>query len=77
MTSTMAEKSQVPCEVTDLKLAPLGKSQIEWADRDMPVLAQIRDRFEKEKPLKHFTNDQKRSRSIYIPPAGWHPYRGQ
>jgi adenosylhomocysteinase len=52
MTTTMAEKSQTPCEVTDLKLAPLGKSQIEWADRDMPVLAQIRERFEKEKPLK-------------------------
>lgn len=38
-------------EVKDLSLAPLGKQRIEWAGREMPVLRQIRDRFEKEKPL--------------------------
>jgi len=37
--------------VKDLALADAGKARIEWADRDMPVLASIRDRFEKEKPL--------------------------
>jgi adenosylhomocysteinase len=37
--------------VADLGLAELGKQRIEWADRDMPVLKQIRERFEKEKPL--------------------------
>jgi adenosylhomocysteinase len=37
--------------VTDLSLAPAGKARIEWADADMPVLAQIRERFEAEKPL--------------------------
>ena len=37
--------------VADLSLAELGKQRIEWADRDMPVLKQIRERFEKEKPL--------------------------
>ncbi len=39
-------------DVTDLKLAPAGKKKILWADRDMPVLALIRKRFEKQKPLK-------------------------
>ena len=38
--------------VKDLGLAAAGKARIEWADRDMPVLASIRERFEEEKPLK-------------------------
>ncbi|MBK6766348.1 MAG: adenosylhomocysteinase [bacterium] len=38
--------------VADESLAPKGKNRILWADRDMPVLAEIRERFEKEKPLK-------------------------
>ncbi|QSV61399.1 MAG: adenosylhomocysteinase [Dolichospermum sp. DL01] len=38
-------------EVKDLGLAPLGRQRIEWAGREMPVLKQIRDRFEKEKPF--------------------------
>ena len=38
--------------VKDIKLAPEGKKRIEWADQDMPVLATIRKRFEKTKPLK-------------------------
>ncbi len=38
-------------DVKDLKLAPEGKKRIEWADNDMPVLREIRKRFEKEKPL--------------------------
>jgi adenosylhomocysteinase len=37
--------------VKDLKLAAEGKRRIEWADNDMPVLAEIRKRFAKEKPL--------------------------
>ena len=28
-----------------------GVRRVEWADRQMPVLAAIRDRFEREKPL--------------------------
>ena len=39
-------------DVTDLKLAKEGKKKILWADRDMPVLALIRERFAKQKPLK-------------------------
>jgi adenosylhomocysteinase len=38
-------------DVKDLGLAPGGVARIEWADRHMPVLAAIRDRFEREKPL--------------------------
>lgn len=40
------------CDVKSLSLASEGKSRIEWADRQMPVLQTIRDRFAKEKPLK-------------------------
>jgi adenosylhomocysteinase len=39
-------------DVADLKLAPGGKKRILWADNDMPVLAAIRERFAKTKPLK-------------------------
>jgi adenosylhomocysteinase len=39
-------------DVKDLSLAPQGKLRIEWAEQDMPVLRQIRERFEREKPLQ-------------------------
>src|ERR1700737_4901090 len=39
-------------DIKDPKLAPQGKKRILWADRDMPVLARSRERFEKEKPLE-------------------------
>jgi adenosylhomocysteinase len=39
-------------DVRDLKLATGGRYRIEWAERDMPVLRQIRERFEKERPLE-------------------------
>ena len=39
-------------DVTDLGLAKKGKKRIEWAAQDMPVLAAIQKRFEKEKPFK-------------------------
>jgi adenosylhomocysteinase len=38
-------------DVKDLSLAPEGIRRIAWADRHMPVLAAIRDRFEAEQPL--------------------------
>jgi adenosylhomocysteinase len=38
-------------DIKDIKLAAQGKQRIEWADREMPVLRLIRERFEKEKPL--------------------------
>jgi adenosylhomocysteinase len=39
-------------DVADLSLAAGGKKRILWADNDMPVLAVIRRRFAKSKPLK-------------------------
>ena len=42
-------------DVKDLSLADAGKRRIEWADREMPVLRSIRERFEKEKPLEGLT----------------------
>ena len=38
-------------DVKDKSLAPAGVLRIEWAEKEMPVLAQIRERFAKEKPL--------------------------
>jgi adenosylhomocysteinase len=38
-------------DLKDPALAPEGVRRIEWADRQMPVLAAIRDRFEREQPL--------------------------
>jgi adenosylhomocysteinase len=43
--------SPVPHDVADLGLAPAGRARIEWADRHMPVLAAIRERFADERPL--------------------------
>jgi len=39
-------------DVKDLGLAPEGKKLIEWAERDMPVLRLIKERFASEKTLK-------------------------
>src|SRR5689334_9784007 len=38
-------------DVKDLALADEGRRRIDWADRQMPVLAAIRERFESEQPL--------------------------
>src|SRR6188508_930216 len=38
-------------DVKDLALAPEGVRRIQWADRQMPVLAAIRERFDREQPL--------------------------
>jgi len=39
-------------DIKDINLASQGKQRIEWADREMPVLRLIRERFEQEKPLE-------------------------
>ncbi|MEW5828181.1 MAG: adenosylhomocysteinase [Chloroflexota bacterium] len=39
-------------DIKDINLAEGGRRRIEWAEREMPVLRLIRERFEKEKPLK-------------------------
>jgi adenosylhomocysteinase len=39
-------------DVKDLSLADGGRRRIEWAEQEMPVLGEIRERFIKERPLK-------------------------
>ncbi|MGI6104595.1 MAG: adenosylhomocysteinase [Raoultibacter sp.] len=39
-------------DIKNIELADDGLKRILWADRDMPVLASIRERFEREKPLE-------------------------
>ena len=41
-----------PADVADIGLAETGRLKIEWADRQMPVLAGIRERFTAERPLE-------------------------
>jgi len=39
-------------DIRDINMASKGRLRIEWAEMSMPVLRKIRERFEKEKPLK-------------------------
>src|ERR671917_2118807 len=48
----MTATRPVDYDVKNIELAPDGKRRIEWAEREMPVLRLIRERFDKEKPLK-------------------------
>ena len=43
---------ELKCDIKDIKLAEQGKKQIEWAFKDMPVLTEIKRRFEEEQPFK-------------------------
>ncbi len=47
----MATRTEVKHDVADIGLADAGRLKIEWADRQMPVLAAIRQRFADERPL--------------------------
>ena len=47
----MATRTEVKHDFADIGLAEAGRLTIEWADRQMPVLAAIRDRFATEQPL--------------------------
>jgi adenosylhomocysteinase len=47
----MSAIRSVEFDVKDIKLAGHGKQRIEWAEREMPVLRLIRERFAEEKPL--------------------------
>ncbi len=51
-------------DIQDLDLAPGGRLRIEWAEREMPVLRLIRERFAKEKPLAGV----RLSACLHIPP---------
>jgi adenosylhomocysteinase len=39
-------------DIKDIGLAEAGRKRIEWAEREMPVLRMIRERFERERPLE-------------------------
>jgi len=45
------ETIQTACDIADIGLAGEGKRRVEWAGRFMPVLGQIRERFEVERPF--------------------------
>jgi len=47
----MSATRSVEFDVKDIGLASHGKQRIEWAEREMPVLRLIRERFGEEKPL--------------------------
>ena len=51
MGEKMSVETAVGHEIAIASLAAEGKKRIEWAERNMPVLAQIKARFEKEKPF--------------------------
>jgi adenosylhomocysteinase len=42
-------------DIRDAALAPGGRDRIDWAAGEMPVLRQIRERFDKERPLEGIT----------------------
>lgn len=44
--------AKVDYDIKDIKLADEGKLNVEWANRSMPVLNIIKERFKKERPLK-------------------------
>ncbi|MBR2525314.1 adenosylhomocysteinase, partial [bacterium] len=48
----MTAAMEMKCDIKDITLAEQGKNNIEWAMKDMPVLEQIKKRFETEKPFK-------------------------
>lgn len=48
----MSATPSLEFDVKDIGLAKQGKQRIEWAEREMPVLRLIRERFNEEKPLK-------------------------
>lgn len=47
----MSTTTSIKHDIANAALAVEGKKRIEWAERNMPVLAQIRERFEKTKPF--------------------------
>jgi adenosylhomocysteinase len=48
----MSATRSLEYDVKDIGLAAQGKQRIEWAERDMPVLRLIRERFAAEQPLR-------------------------
>src|SRR3990170_114525 len=53
LTSQNLEITMEKYDIKDPKLAEGGRRRIEWAEREMPVLRLIRERFHEERPLKN------------------------
>ena len=49
--SETATKIKATNDIKDIQLADEGRRRTEWAERSMPVLRQLRERFAKERPL--------------------------
>jgi adenosylhomocysteinase len=47
----LSTTTSIKHDIANAALAAEGKKRIEWAERNMPVLAHIRERFEKTKPF--------------------------
>jgi adenosylhomocysteinase len=52
MTAVNTQKADAAYDIKDINLADEGRRRTEWAEQFMPVLRQIKDRFEKERPLE-------------------------
>ncbi|MBI2887400.1 MAG: adenosylhomocysteinase [Chloroflexi bacterium] len=48
----MAQPTTPKTDVKDLALAVQGQQRIQWAEQEMPVLRLIRERFQREQPLR-------------------------
>jgi len=51
-TSVRRGGMKVTSDVRDRKLAAMGRARVEWAEKEMPVLVSIRQRFSKDRPLR-------------------------
>ena len=47
----MSQQAGIPSDIADPSLETAGVDRIEWAEREMPVLGQIRERFIREQPF--------------------------
>ena len=52
MTAVNTPKADAAYDIKDINLAAEGGRRTEWAEQFMPVLRQIKERFEKERPLE-------------------------
>jgi len=52
LSSHAGRASSTTSDITDPSLAAAGEGRIAWAETQMPILRQIRERFAQEKPLK-------------------------
>src|SRR5256885_5332394 len=49
--SEIATKTKATNDIKDIRLADEGRRRTEWAERAMPVLRQLRERFRRDRPL--------------------------